>query len=134
LAGKPCTVSFDFHVGNGTGEEMRMRSALKDILLVLAAAVALGTTTARAGDSAADAIAKAEGDLAAAVSAGAVWRLVDKSSGSSAVGIDKLLKTAKKKLEDGDGSEALRIASRVSWAAQAGITQATAQKDAVPFY
>ena len=111
-----------------------MRSALKDILIVLAAAVALGTTTARAGDSAADAIAKAEGDLAAAVSAGAVWRLVDKSSGSSAVGIDKLLKTAKKKLEAGNGSEALRIASRVSWAAQAGITQATAQKDAVPFY
>ena len=111
-----------------------MRSTIKDILIILAAAVALGTTTARAGDSAADAIAKAEGDLAAAVSAGAVWRLVDKSSGSSAVGIDKLLKTAKKKLEAGNGSEALRIASRVSWAAQAGITQATAQKDAVPFY
>lgn len=111
-----------------------MRSTLKDMLIVLAAAIALGSTTAQAEDSAADAIAKAEGDLAAAVSAGGVWRLVDKSSGSSAVGIDRLLKTAKKKLEDGDGSEALRIASLVSWAAQAGITQATVQKDAGPFY
>ena len=111
-----------------------MSSAFTNFAVALTTTVSLGLTSAQAGDSAADAITKAESDLAAAASVGAVWRLLDKSSGSSAVGIDKLLNSAKKKLDGGDDVEALRIANRVSWAAQAGIAQATAQNDAKPFY
>ena len=94
----------------------------------------LSSGSAHAGESAAEAIAKAETDLAAAVSAQAVWFVVDRSSGTGSVGIDKLLRKAKKLLKNGDRDEARRIANLVSWAAQAGIAQAKAQEDARPFY
>ena len=55
-------------------------------------------------------------------------RLVDKATGSGAVGIDKLLKLAKKKLDEGQDDEAKRLATLVSWAAQLGIQQASGQK------
>ena len=94
----------------------------------------LGWNSVYAGETAEEAIAKAESDLAAAVSAQAVWYVVDKISGTNAVGIDRLLRKAKKKLKNGDSGEAKRIANLVSWAAHAGIAQARAQEDAIPFY
>ena len=94
----------------------------------------LGWNSVYAGETAEEAIAKAESDLAAAVSAQAVWYVVDKISGTNAVGIDRLLRKAKKKLKNGDPGEAKRIANLVSWAAHAGIDQARAQEDAIPFY
>ena len=94
----------------------------------------LGWNSVYAGETAEEAIAKAETDLAAAVSAQAVWYVGDGSSVTGSVGIDKLLMKAKKMLKNGDRDEARRIANLVSWAAQAGIAQANAQEDARPFY
>ena len=87
-----------------------------------------------ADNDAAETITRAEQDLKSAVQSSAVWRLVDKATGSGAVGIDKLLKLAKKKLDEGQDEEAKRLATLVSWAAQLGITQANEQKQAKPFY
>ena len=87
-----------------------------------------------ADSNAAETITQAEQDLKSAAQSGAVWRLVDKATGSGAVGIDKLLKLAKKKLNEGQDEEAKRLAMRVSWAAQLGINQANEQKQAKPFY
>lgn len=94
--------------------------------------------TAVAGDKAADAqqaIAQAEKALDGAVAAGSVWQLIDKSTGSSSVSLDKLLGAAKKKSEAGEYDEAIRIANRVSDAAMLGVEQAESQKGNVaPFY
>ena len=87
-----------------------------------------------ADSNAAESITQAEQDLKSAAQSGAVWRLVDKATGSGAVGIDKLLKLAKKKLDEGQDDEAKRLAARVSWAAQLGISQANNQKQAKPYY
>ena len=87
-----------------------------------------------ADSNAAETITQAEQDLKSAAQSGAVWRLVDKATGAGAVGIDKLLKLAKKKLDEGQDDEAKRLASRVSWAAQLGISQANNQKQAKPYY
>ena len=84
--------------------------------------------------STAETITQAEQDLKSATRSSAVWRLVDKATGSGAVGIDKLLKLAKKNLSEGQEDEAKRLAARVSWAAQLGISQANGQKHAKPFY
>ena len=81
------------------------------------------------------ALAKAEAALADAAAAGAVWRLIDKSTGSKAVNLDKLLGAAKKKQEAGELDEAIRIANRVSEAAMLGKEQIESQKGkAEPFY
>ena len=85
-------------------------------------------------ETAYEAIAQAEADLAAAQQASAVWRLLDPATGGSAVPLGKLLKTAKAKLETNEESEAIRIAEKISWAAHAGIAQSEAQKNAAPFY
>jgi len=111
-----------------------MLSRFRFMVTIAMMSGALNSGSAHAGESAADAIAKAETDLAAAVSAQAVWYVVDGSSGTGSVGIDKLLRKAKKMLKNGDRDEARRIANLVSWAAQAGIAQAKAQEDARPFY
>ena len=87
-----------------------------------------------ADNNAAEAITQAEQDLESATRSGAVWRLVDKATGAGAVGIDKLLKLAKKKLDEGQHDEAKRLATRVSWAAQLGISQANEQKQVRPYY
>ena len=87
-----------------------------------------------ADNNAAEAITQAEQDLTSATRSGAVWRLVDKATGSGAIGIDRLLKLAKKKLNKGQVDEANRLAPRVSWAAQMGMTQANDQKQVIPFY
>ena len=87
-----------------------------------------------ADSNATETITQAEQDLKSAVQSSAVWRLVDKATGSGAVGIDKLLKLAKKKLDEGQDDEAERLATLVSWAAQLGIQQASGQEQAKPFY
>lgn len=81
-----------------------------------------------------DAIAQAEADLQAAEKAGALWRLLDPATGGRAAPLGKLIKAAKAKLEANDEAEAIRIAQKVSWAAQTGISQAAGQKNAAPFY
>ena len=75
---------------------------LRDLLLVsFIASLILEFTPVYAGSNAAETITQAEQDLKSATRAGAVWRLVDKATGSGAVGIDKLLELAKKKLDEG---------------------------------
>ena len=100
---------------------------------VAGAAMALSISASHAG-TASEAIAQAEADLAAAQQASAVWRLLDPATGGAAVPLGKLLKTAKAKHEANQESEAIRIAERISWAAQAGIAQSEAQKSAAPVY
>ena len=100
---------------------------------VAGAAMALSISASHAG-TASEAIAQAEADLAAAQQASAVWRLLDPATGGAAVPLGKLLKTAKAKHEANEESEAIRIAERISWAAQAGIAQSEAQKSAAPVY
>ena len=94
--------------------------------------------TSVAGDKATDAqqaIDQAEKALASADSAGSVWQLIDKATGSSSVSLSKLLGAAKKKSEAGEFDEAIRIANRVSDAAMLGVEQAESQKGKVaPFY
>ena len=87
-----------------------------------------------ADSNAADTITQAQHDLKSAAKSGAVWRLVDEATGSGAIGIDKLLKLAQKKLDAGQENEAKRLAKRVSWAALLGINQANEQKQAKPYY
>ena len=100
---------------------------------VAGAAMALSISASHAG-TASEAIAQAEADLAAAQQASAVWRLLDPATGGAVVPLGKLLKTAKAKLEANEESEAIRIAEKISWAAQAGIAQSEAQKSAAPVY
>ena len=100
---------------------------------VAGAATALSISASHAG-TASEAIAQAEADLAAAQQASAVWRLLDPATGGAAVPLGNLLKTAKAKHEANEESEAIRIAERISWAAQAGIAQSEAQKSAAPVY
>ena len=102
-------------------------------LKYLEATQASEASTATA-DDAAQMIAQASADLDAAKGVGGVWRLIDSATGGKAVGISKLLKTAKAKLEAGDASEAYRMANRVSEAAQMGVAQAAEQADAGPVY
>ena len=111
-----------------------MRKTTKASTLIATLAFSLASGMALAGLSAADAVGQAEADLKAAKSAGAVWRLVDPATGGKAVGLGKLLKTAKAKLEANDEAEATRLALRISWAAQTGIVQAEQQKGAKPTY
>ena len=108
---------------------------LSDFLMIsLVATFSLTFSPVYAESNAAQTITQAEQDLKSAAQSGAVWRLVDKATGSGAVGIDKLLNLAKKKLDEGQDDEAKRLAERVSWAAQLGISQADGQKQAKPFY
>ncbi len=111
-----------------------MRKTTKASTLLAALAFSLASATALAGSAAADAVGQAEADLKAAKSAGAAWRLIDPATGGKAVGLGKLLKTAKAKLEANDEAEATRLAQRISWAAQTGIVQAEQQKGAKPAY
>ena len=107
----------------------------RDFLLIsFIATLSLGLTPVYAAGDAAETITKPEQDMKSAARSGAVWRLVDKATGSGAVGIDKLLELAKKKLDEGQDDEAKRLATLVSWAAQLGIQQASGQKQAKPFY
>jgi len=104
---------------------------LRDVFMVsVIATLSLAFSPVYAGSNAAETITRAEQDLKSAVQSGAVWRLVDKATGSG----DKLLKLAKKKLDEGQDDEAKRLATLVSWAAQLGIQQASGQKQAKPFY
>ena len=72
--------------------------------------------------------------IKAAQTSGALWRLVDPATGGKAVPLQKLIKTAKTKLEAGDEAEAIRIANKVSWAADMGLSQAKDQETAKPYY
>ena len=108
---------------------------LRDVFMVsVIATLSLAFSPVYAGSNAAETITRAEQDLKSAVQSDAVWRLVDKATGSGAVGIDKLLKLVKKNLSEGQEDEAKRLAARVSWAAQLGTNQANEQKRAKPFY
>ena len=108
---------------------------LRDVFMVsVIATLSLAFSPVYASSNAAETITRAEQYLKSAVQSGAVWHLVDKATGSGAVGIDKLLKLAKKKLDEGRDDEARRVATLVSWAAQLGIQQASGQKQAKPFY
>ena len=111
-----------------------MRKTTEASTLVAALAFSLASAATLAGSAAADAVGQAEADLKAAKGAGAVWRLVDPATGGKAVGLGKLLKTAKAKLEANDEAEAARLAQRISWAAMKGIVQAEQQKGAKPTY
>ncbi len=104
------------------------------LMVLFIVVVSLPYSPLYADSSAAETIIQAENDLKSAAQSSAVWRLVDKATGSGAVGIDKLLKLAKKKLDEGQDDEAKRLATRVSWAAHLGITQANDQKQAKPYY
>lgn len=116
--------------------------SLKKTGYAIALIVFLGFTVNQSaladGDKAMEAkqaIEQAENALAAATSAGSVWQLIDKSTGSRSVSLDKLLGAAKKKNEAGELDEAIRIANRVSDAAMLGVEQAESQKGKVaPFY
>ena len=101
--------------------------------LIAGAGMVLAISVAQAG-TASETIAQAEADIAAANDARAVWRLLDPVTRGKAVPLDKLLKTAKAKLDGNGESEAIRIAEKISWTARAGISQSEAQKDASPVY
>ena len=105
-------------------------------MVLFIATFGLAFSPLHADSNAAETITQAEKDLKLAAQSGAVWRLVDKTTGSGAVGIDKLLKLAKKKQDEAKllADEAKRLATLVSWAAQLGINQANAQKQAKPYY
>ena len=107
----------------------------RDVLMVSFIAISsLALSPVYADSNAAETITQAEKDLKLAAQSGAVWRLVDKATGTGAVGIDKLLKLAQKKLDEGQDDEAKRLAALVSWAAQLGMDQANKQKSVKPFY
>jgi len=80
------------------------------------------------------AITQAKADLDEAVAAGAQWRIIDKSTGSKAVDLTKLLKVAEKKAEAGDMEEANRIAARVSKASKTSLEQHKRYAGASPYY
>lgn len=101
--------------------------------LIASAGMMLAISVTQAG-TASETIAQAEADIAATNDAREVWRLLDLVTRGEAVALDKLLKTAKAKLDANEQSEAIRIAEKISWAARAGIAQSEAQKDASPVY
>ena len=108
---------------------------LRNVFMVsVIATLSLAFSPVYAGSNAAETIPQAEQDLKSAAQSGAVWRLVDKATGAGAVGSDTSLTLAKKKLDEGQDDEAKRLAARVSWAAQLGISQANNQKQAKPYY
>lgn len=120
---------------------MSYRTAIKNTGCAVVLGIVLGFSlnqSALSEDKAAaaqQAVAKAEAAVADAKSAGAVWRLIDKSTGSTAVNLDKLLGAAKKKQEAGELDEAIRIADRISEAAMLGVEQIQSQKGKIePFY
>jgi len=113
------------------GKPMQKLTALTS--LIAGAGMVLAISVAQAG-TASETIAQAEADIAAANDARAVWRLLDPVTRGKAVPLDKLLKTAKAKLDGNGESEAIRIAEKISWTARAGISQSEAQKDASPVY
>ena len=89
---------------------------LRDVFMVaVIATLSLAFSPVYAGSNATETITRAEQDLNSAIQSGAV-------------GIDKLLELAKKKLDEGQDDEAKRLATLVSWAAQMGIQQASGQK------
>ena len=107
----------------------------RDVLMVSFIAISsLALSPVYADSNAAETITQAEQDLKSAAQSDAVWRIVDKATGSGAVGIDKLLRLAKKKLDEGHDDEAKRLAILVSWAAQLGINQANKQEHVKPYY
>jgi hypothetical protein len=110
-----------------------MNSSMKKAAIGLALGSIFATSGAIAS-AGSDAISQAEADLKAAQTSGAVWRLVDPATGGKAVPLQKLIKTAKTKLEAGDEAEAIRIANKVSWAADMGLSQAKDQETAKPYY
>jgi len=80
------------------------------------------------------AIAQAEKDLNAAIEAQAQWKIIDKSTGKKAASMSKLLKTAKKKAEEGNMDEANRIAMRISEMTKISIAQSERYAGALPYY
>jgi hypothetical protein len=110
-------------------------STVRQVSLLVAATLWAASAAADAS-TAKDAIDEAEADLKAVQEAGFEWRLVDpKATGKgSSVPISELLDIARKKVEEGDTDEAERIAREVSHAAQMGLEQAEAAKQAKPWY
>ena len=100
---------------------------------IVGAGMALSISASHAG-TASEAVAQAGADLSAAQQGSAVKRLLDPATGGAAAPLGKLLKTARAKLEANEECEAIRIAEKISWAAQAGIAQSEAQKSAAPVY
>lgn len=97
---------------------------------------AAGSTDAAnaTADQAAAMIAQAGADLKAAKAAKGEWRILDSATGGSAVPISKALKAAQKLLDEGDATEAYRLAQRVSESAQLGVAQSAEQASAAPSY
>ncbi len=90
---------------------------------------------AAAASPAADAaIAEAEKALAAAKKADGEWQLIDKATGSRSVSLSELLEAAQKARDAGDTDEAIRIAKRVTNAANLGVEQSKQQMGAKPYY
>ena len=115
----------------------------KSLALVLTSSLLISACASTAGHdkekmagemSAADPIAQAETDLAAAIAAGGQWRVIDKATGSKAVDLSKLMAAAKKKAEAGETEEANRMAAHVSKAATIGLEQAQRYAGATPYY
>jgi len=80
------------------------------------------------------AITQAKADLDTAIKAGAQWRIIDKSTGSKAVDLTKLLAVAEKKAEAGEMDEANRIAARVSKASNIAVGQQKRYAGTMPYY
>ena len=97
---------------------------------------AAGSTDAAnaTAEQAAAMIAQAGADLKAAKAAKGEWRILDSATGGSAVPLSKALKAAQKMLDDGDATEAYRLAQRVSESAQLGVAQSAEQASAAPSY
>ncbi|MGB1714058.1 MAG: LysM peptidoglycan-binding domain-containing protein [Arenicellales bacterium] len=97
---------------------------------------AAGSTDAAnaTAEQAAAMIAQAGADLKAAKAAKGEWRILDSATGGSAVPISKALKAAQKLLDEGDATEAYRLAQRVSESAQLGVAQSAEQASAAPSY
>ena len=97
---------------------------------------AAGSTDAAnaTAEQAAAIIAQAGADLKAAKAAKGEWRILDSTTGGSAVPLSKALKVAQKLLDGGDASEAYRLAHRVSESAQLGVAQSAGQANAAPSY
>ena len=81
-----------------------------------------------------DSMARAESALAEAREKGAVWMIIDESTGKTAVPLPKILDAARKAEKSGDADEANRIAEKVATFADLGVKQIDAQPDPRPFY
>lgn len=92
------------------------------------------------GEMAADAkmgsptIEQAEADLNEAIAMKAQWRIIDKSTGSKAVDLSKLLEVAKEKAAAGEAEEAERIAMLISKTSKISIDQQKRYAGALPRY